>query len=822
MKKLMLFGAVLLCVHATLFSQYSVSGNVSDQDGNPLIGASIVVKETNKGTTSIGNGRYSITNLKSDSYNLVFSFLGYENVVKQIVINSDTKIDVVMSTKSFLADEVIVMATRANEKDPITTTNVSKVQYDKLNVGQDLPILLNMMPSVVTTSDAGGGVGYTSIRIRGTDASRTNVNINGIPFNDAESHSVYWVDIPDIAENVDHIQMQRGVGTSTNGAGAFGASLNLQTTGYRSKPYAEIKSAAGSFNTYKNTVGFGTGLINNHFTFDGRMSIISSDGYIDRASSNLKSYFTTAGYYSNKTIVKFVTFGGQEKTYQAWNGVPSVKLNNDSAGINKYLETMAYWGSVKGDSADKANIANANSNKYNLYRYKNQTDNYWQQHYQFLISHKLNNQLNFNAALHYTHGYGYYEEYKSNAYLSSYLLDNVIIGVDTITSTDLVRQLWLKNDFYGTTYSVNYKNNSTIIIFGGSANQYVGRHQGEVVWAQYMSNGFIAHSWYRSKGVKNDFSNYIKVSQIVTPQIQLFADIQYRKVEYNIAGTDKNLRDISQTHNYDFFNPKVGISLKIDDNNLIYSTLGISNREPTRTNFVDHRPGTPNPLHETLQNIEVGLKSTGNKYVGGVNCYYMNYNNQLVLTGELNEVGDVMLMNVKSSYRAGIEAQGKIIFSKYIDWEANTTFSQNKIKNFNSYIGAFNETGRILENTYITTNIAFSPSVVAANTFTFHPVNNAAVALQSKYVSKQFIDNTTSNDRKLNAYLVNNLILNYTIFLPCVKEITFNVLINNILNTKYITNGWIYRFMGETSVESIDGYFPQAGLNIIAGVSVKF
>jgi iron complex outermembrane recepter protein len=707
---------------------------------------------------------------------------------------------------------------RANEKDPVTQTTIHKSEYEQSNMGQDLPVLIQSQTSVVTTSDAGAGIGYTGIRIRGSDASRTNVTINGVPLNDAESQDVFWVDIPDFAENADNIQIQRGVGTSTNGSGAFGASMNLLSSSLRSTPYAEVKSSAGSFNSFKNSVGVGSGLLKSHLTFDIHASLIKSDGFIDRASSDLKSYYAAGGYYSNKNIIKFITFGGTEKTYQAWNGIPGVKLRNDTAGMHQYILDNYLSG------ADSLNFLNSNPRKYNSFLYDNQTDNYQQNHYQLIYIRQFIEKLSTNLTLYYTKGLGYYEEYKPGQNLADYKMDNLIIGNDTISSTDLIRRLWLNNDFYGGNFTLNYNSRYTNLTAGVNLNQYSGLHYGEVIWARYASNSEIRHEWYNGKGIKNEQTGFIKVDRQFGEKVGVYADIQQRFIHYTITGNDKDLRDISQEHIYSFLNPKAGIRFTNSPDFSIYTSIGLAQKEPTQADYTDIKPGIPEPRPEKLYDWETGIFHRSDKIVLRLNYFLMYYKDQLVLTGALNDVGDPMMMNVDKSYRTGIELEGKILLSRKLTWELNATFSTNKIVNFTNHIIKYDQDWNVSDSSveYGNKMIAYSPAIVAGSNLSFSPFKDFNVRLQSKYVGKQYLDNTQSEERKLNGYFVNNLLISYELPQKVCKKLEFNVLINNIFNAKYESNGWVspYLYMGQEKIW--DGYFPQAGINFLAGITLKF
>ncbi|MFM7486992.1 MAG: TonB-dependent receptor, partial [Cytophagales bacterium] len=547
-----------------------------------------------------------------------------------------------------VTDEVLVTATRAEENSPTTFSNINKGTIEKQNFGQDIPFVLNWTPSLVTTSDAGAGVGYTGLRIRGSDATRINVTINGIPLNDSESQGVFWVNTPDLASSTQSIQVQRGVGTSSNGAGAFGASVNIQTNVLNEKPYADIVNSAGSFNTRRHTIAFGSGLINDRFAFDGRLSQITSDGFIDRGASDLKSYYLAGGYYGKKTLLKAIVFGGREITYQSWNGVPESRLKKDVAGM---LETAAI---AELDSAQTQNLLNSNSRTYNQYTYPNQVDNYRQDHYQLHFSHRINASLTTNAALHYTRGGGYYEEFRLNNKYSDYGLPSVTIGSETFNRSDLVRRRWLDNYFYGVTWSMTYESGILNSILGGGLNKYDGDHFGEIIWSALPMNVTKDYRYYFNNGKKTDFNVFWKNTIALNNQLTAFVDLQYRRIDYQTAGRENRQFDFSIAQDFNFFNPKVGLTYAISSQNQFYASYAIANREPVRDDFVDGA-STRAPKHETLGNLEVGWRKKSDRYSFNVNYYLMNYTNQLVLTGAVNDVGASIRTNVPHSYRTGIE-----------------------------------------------------------------------------------------------------------------------------------------------------------------------
>jgi len=548
-------------------------------------------------------------------------------------------------------NEVQVNALRATDITPVSFTNISNEELEQQNLGQDLPYLLSFTPSVVSTSDSGAGVGYTGFRVRGSDHTRINVTINGIPLNDSESHGVFWVNMPDFASSIENIQIQRGVGTSTNGAGAFGASVNLVTNKLRAKPYASTSNSLGSYGTLKNNVEFGTGLINNRFTVDGRLSRIESDGYIDRASSDLKSLYLSGGYYGDNQSLRLTVFSGKEVTFQAWNGVPLNYLDNDS------LRT------------------------FNIYDYDNEVDNYGQTHYHLNYTKVLKENETFNLGVHYTKGAGYFEQFRRNDDLQDYGLNNVVIGNDSVTTTNLIRRRWLDNDFYGTVFS--YQNNSDKLDYtiGGAWNTYKGAHFGEIIWAQYASNSNIRDRYYDNDATKIDYNIYAKGLYKYNKQLTLFGDIQKRWIEYNFVGLDQNAVELDDQAKFDFLNPKFGFYYDIDKKSDLYASFAVANREPNRSDFVDSSPES-RPTNETLYDTEVGYKHQSKNYSFSANAYYMIYENQLVLTGQINDVGAYTRTNIDYSERMGIELEGIFNINNKLSWAANATFSENKIPFF--------------------------------------------------------------------------------------------------------------------------------------------
>lgn len=795
-------------------AQLSIKGKVVDENGVPLAGANVYLNSTTGVITNL-DGEFTILRLPTNKYKYKITFIGYEPLEGEIELKSDYFQEFKLTISSVMSDEVIVLATKAGNNVPVAYTNVSREELTKNNLGQDIPYLMSITPSLVTTSDAGAGVGYTGFRIRGTDATRINITVNGIPMNDAESHGVWFVNVPDFGSSVENIQIQRGVGTSTNGAGAFGATINMQTNTLNKEAYSQVSSSFGSFKTFKNTVTAGTGLLHDHFAFDLRLSKITSDGYIDRATSDLKSFFISGGYYSKNTIIKTNIFSGKEKTYQSWNGIPKVRLESDTSGMRRYEDHGLYT------HEETQRMMESDPRTYNLYTYKNETDNYQQDHYQLFFSQKLGQKLNVNAAVHYTYGRGYYEQYRTDDDLADYLIPEIIAGTDTISSSDLIRQKWLDNDFYGTTFSLNYSNEHLNFVFGGAWNKYDGRHFGKVLWGQYLGNISDDYEWYRNTGVKTDYTIYSKVNYKILSVANFYVDLQYRKIQHNISGIDDKLRDITQKHSFDFFNPKAGIIVYPGENQEAYFSYSVGHREPNRANFVDADPDGRQPKAEEMHDIEAGYSIIINRMKAGINLYNMNYKDQLILTGEINDVGDALMINADKSYRRGIELFGGIQILKQLRWNLNVTFSQNKIDDFTEYVDNW-DTWSQESFDLGKTDIAFSPEIIANSIIEATVIKNLTISINSQYVGKQYIDNSSSSNRMLDPYLVNNLRFSYTLNPRFIKRAEFQLLINNILNEQYETNAWVYSYLLGGERFEMDGYFPQAGTNFLVGLTFSF
>jgi iron complex outermembrane receptor protein len=728
-------------------------------------------------------------------------------------VQAGTQILIGMERIDLFLQPIEVRALRAGEHAPFAKTNLSKQEIEQINLGQDLPFLLNQTPSVVINSDAGNGVGYTGIYIRGTDATRINMTLNGIPYNDAESQGIYFVDLPDFASSVNSVQIQRGVGTSSNGAGAFGATINFSTNEFNEKAYAEFNNSFGSFNTWKNTIKLGSGLLAGHFTLDARLSRISSDGYIDRASSDLKSFYASAAYLSQRSSLRFNVIWGSEKTFQAWNGIPEAKLDGNLAALKIHYEDNI--GSLYFTPEDSLNLFRSKDRTYNYFTYSNQTDNYIQDHYQLFFNHQFNDYLSLNTAAFLTRGKGYYEEYQPQQIYADYGLPPPVFNGDTVSSTDLIRQRWLDNYFYGLIYSLQYKKNRTQATLGGGWDRYDGKHYGYVIWAQ---NGGIpnGYTYYHEPADKTDFNVYAKVQQQLASHWWLFGDLQYRVVHYSIDGFDDD-PTLFVDNLYHFINPKAGLSYS-DGPWEAYLSYSQASHEPNHDDYEANPNEQPKP--ETLHDWELSLGRKNPRWGWDATGYYMLYHDQLTLTGKINDVGEYTRTNTPQSYRLGIELEG---YAKPLHWfsaEGNLALSQNKVKNYTEYDDNYDNGGQV-SYSYQHTNIAFSPALVAGATLNFWPVREMELSWIHKQVSREYLDNAQKTDRMIAGYAVENLRIIYKFKSNSVRETEIIFQLNNVFNEKYQPNGYTYSYVLNSQLVTENFYFPMAGPNILLAVNIK-
>jgi len=781
MKKITIFLFLFASMLANSQS-FTISGKINDENNEPLTGASVFIKISKKGTSTDFDGKFQL-NVTKGSYIIEASFIGYATASKTVAVTTQNMVvNFNLQPENNVLDEVLVAAVRVKANAPVTHSNLSKEEIAKRNLGQDIPILLNYLPSVVSSSDAGAGVGYTYINVRGSDASRVNVTINGIPYNDAESQGTFWVNMGDFASSTQSLQLQRGVGTSTNGTAAFGASLNILTDAISENSFAEISTSIGSYNTKKHTVKFSTGKINDHIEISGRLSKIYSDGYIDRASTNLKSYFLQASYVDDNTLIKAITFGGKERTYQAWYGIDATQLEENR--------------------------------RQNPYTYENEVDDYQQDHYQFHWNEKLNENWSTNIGLNYTKGQGFFEQFKGDRDASDY--NNLIVD-----GSDVIVRRWLNNKFYVANFNANYKGEDLDVISGFSYSEYSNKHFGEVIWGEDLApTTNIRDQYYDSYSRKNDFSMFSKATFKLTEKLTAYADLQYRKVSYRTNGLTSDRDPINVDETFNFFNPKFGATYTLNDQQHLYFSFAVANKEPNRNDFENGIK-----THENLNDYELGWRLKNKSVTLNTNVYFMQYKNQLVLTGAIDDVGSPVRATSGKSYRLGLEIDADVKISNQFSVRPNIALSDNKNNGLVSSIdGALTNLGK--------TNISFSPSIIAGNAFVFSPSENIQFSFLSKYVGKQYMSNiksAVSNNDVLSSYFTSDLNFTYVIKSESIfKEIVFTGLINNIFNKEYVDRGYYYTYddtwsvPNETTTLDGAGYYPQATRNFLVGVTLKF
>lgn len=792
-----------------VFAQATLNGRVTDEKGAPLIGAAVFISETEQGASTGMDGSYRIESIAPGRYQLEVSYLGYAPFQKSFQVRTgekEVKLDIQLLQNALQIAPLTVKATRAGAATPMTYSTIDEEAIEKLNLGQDVPFVLRWTPSAVVTSDAGAGVGYTGIRIRGTDPTRINVTINGIPLNDAESQGVFWVNLPDLASSTSDIQVQRGVGTSTNGAGAFGATINLNTSKLRAEPYATVNTSYGSFNTRKANLQLGTGLINNRFAFDGRLSRIQSDGYIDRATADLSSYYLSGAYFGNRSSLRLNVFSGHEITYQAWYGVPADNLDD------RELRTFNPAGTEKeGEPHD------------------DEVDNYRQTHYQLLFDHQFSRKLALNLSLHYTQGEGYFEQYKAGESLADYGLPSVVVGSNLITETDLIRRLWLDNDFYGGIYALNYQTDDNRLDFtlGGGYNIYEGGHFGEITWAEFASTSEKDDRYYENDARKTDFNVYGRLNYELFSDFNAYLDLQFRRVGYEFLGFNREGENVEQEISLNFFNPKFGLYYQLDRASNLYASFAVANREPNRNDYVDSTIDS-RPEPETLYNTEAGYRFQGEQAALQANVYYMLYRDQLVLNGEVNDVGAYTRINVENSYRIGLELAGGWQLLPALRLDGNLTLSRNRVEGFTEFVDVYDENFVWLGQepvVYEDTELSFSPAVIAGGgpTLELFPKNDQhglSLNWQTKYVSEQYIDNTSDASNVIDAYTFTDLRLRYELTPSWGKQLAITFLVQNAFDALYETNAWSYRYVFDGNTTLDQGYFPQAGRNYLLGLTI--
>ncbi|REJ84054.1 MAG: TonB-dependent receptor [Bacteroidetes bacterium] len=790
---------IAILLPALCSAQKKITGTVSDAATNKALSdVNIRIGDSNVNITTDSKGKFEIILKDESEIRIHLSHISYES--QQLSINPDmSEVNVRMKIRSYISEEVTISATRNKKHSAFAHDNISSEELQRSNFGQDMPYLLQMTPSLVTTSDAGSGIGYTGMRIRGSDATRVNVTLNGVPVNDAESHQVYWVDLPDLASSVDNIQIQRGVGTSSNGAGAFGASVNILTSKVSPLPYGSIQSSAGSFNTFRNSVGFGSGLLSNRFAIEGRMSKITSDGYIDRASSDLKSFYLSGGYYGSKNSLRAVILSGKEKTYQAWYGVPE-----DSLKTNRTFNPAGLYFNKDGEM------------KY----YDNQVDNYQQDYYQLHYTHSFSNEFSFNSTLHYTRGNGYYEEYQDEDMLSNYGIADVIRGNDTVQYSDFIRQRWLDNDFFGLTLNGNYQSDNFDVHASFSAHQYLGDHFGELIWSEQGVIGTPPQRYYFNDAEKNDMSGYLKFIYRGIENTEILLDLQIRRIDYSFSAPSVSGEMINQESNMTFYNPRLGITYMLSPGKSVYASIAMAGKEPVRDDFINSSPAS-RPGSEKLTDYEAGIRYQRSNLNLNLNLYFMKYKDQLILTGKINDVGEYTRQNVDNSYRSGAEIQVTWQIRSNLALQANASFSRNKIDLFEEFIDDYDEG---IQRTIIhkNTDIAFSPSIISSAMLSWAPVKKVSLDLIGRHVGEQFLDNTNNKNRMLEAYFTSDFRFRYTLNPKWMKELALSCSVNNLFDKLYSSNAYTFSYLYGGQLSTFNYFYPQAGRHVFAGVSFKF
>ena len=828
---------IVMCVFDLSAQFYTLSGNIYDENDKPLEGASVFIRESDHATITDSRGKFVLDSLEAGVNVLVCSHIGYQRIIEYLDLTNDVDIEILMESFSYDLDAVMITSNRIDEDKPFSFSTVRKEELEPNNLGQDLPFLLRYSPSIVVSSDAGAGIGYTGLRIRGSDPTRINVNINGIPVNDAESQSVFWVNMPDFGSSVEDVQIQRGVGTSTSGTGSFGGTIGINTHKIRQKNYVDVNAGVGSFGTKKLTAKLGTGLLNNTFFIDGRISFVNSEGFIDRASSDLRSYYISAGRITDNSTIRLDYFSGNEQTYQAWNGIPQAKFDENQEALSSHYNRnvgLLYHNlpsptTLNTDNQnvystlhvqDSLNLFGSNPDTYNYYTFDEEIDRYQQDHYQLHWGTSNDDYFESNISLHYTRGEGYFEQFKINESLADYRLSNVN---DTLTNTpienaNLVRRKWLKNNFYGAVANFKWNLSEQLNVHWGSAfHVYSGNHLGKIVAWDINSEINPANSYYNNDGSKNDGTTFVKLNYSLE-KLSFFGDLQYRFVSYSVVGRDDDLVVHDFQDNLHFINPKLGLSYMINEENQFYASASAGSREPDRNDYLSVPEGTfPNP--ERMIDYELGLRSRYEKLAFGVNLYYMDYTDQLVVTGELNDVGATLRANVPESYRGGIEAEIGLELIEKIDVYANATFSENKIAIFEEILFDYG-TGEAVINTYEDTDIVLSPNIIGAFGLNYRPLKGLQLGFQSKYVGSQYLDNTSNSERALDAYFISGVTAGYKMKWKSLKNVRFNAQINNLFGAKYASNGYSYTYLINGASTTENFVFPQAGFNWLLGLTV--
>lgn len=808
LRRIIFFAFVALAVTAESSGQHYrgfIKGSVRDTGGYPLAGASVVIEGTGTGVATDNDGNYMLRGLRDGSYSLRITFTGYEPFDTTVLLNGTAVADAVMREALYVTEGVIVRSSRAGSRTPMAHTTLEASELRKNDMTRDMPFLLSLTPSVVETSDAGNGIGYTSLRIRGTDASRINVTLDGIPLNDSESQLVFWVDLPDLASSTGSIQVQRGVGTSTNGAGAFGASVNISTMTPPDEPGAAAELAAGSFSTFRAAAKAWTGVLGERFNMMVRASQISSDGYIDKSASDISSAMITGIWSAPSDRLRFNFITGNERTGISWWGVPEEMLS-----VNRRYNPAGEYTDSNGD----------------LQYYDDETDNYKQNHYHLLYTHLFSSKVSLNAALHLTTGTGYYEEQKSDRDPAEYGLDGLTDNGVEVTETDLVQRKWLDNNFYGAVWSLVRPGAVAEWTLGGAVSRYDGDHFGNIIWMEYPGSVTPGYEWYRNNGLKDEFNVYGKINARITGSISGFADLQYRQIGYRFDGPDDDMKDLTASHMFRFVNPKTGLFWSDGSGSDAFLSVSVAHREPSRSDFKEAAgddDATPRP--ERLTDLEGGYSFRNGQVALGINLYYMHYSDQLVPTGQISNTGYPVMTNVPESFRTGMELSGSYSPATVVSLKANLTLSRSRIKDFRNYYFNYNTSDwseDYLWSDLGDVDIAYSPRITGSAEIELNPHKNLGLRLTGKYVGKQYFDNTMSEERTINPYFVSNISAGYEIHLKGVEELMLRLTVNNLFNTMYENNAYGGMWTEDGDEKTWAYFFPQAGVNFTAGVSVTF
>lgn len=790
-----LFCAAAMITLGSVSAQVRLTGHVVDKAGEGLAFAQASVGDVPFRAQTDAQGVFTLSGLRPGPTRFRIALVGYVSADTIIVLvdGENTLYFALREEGRFLGD-VEVSAVRAGDRAPFAKSVMTKEDIARVNTGVDLPYVLGLQPNTVSTSDGGTGIGYTYMRIRGTDGTRTNITLNGVPFNDAESQGSFLVNLPDIATSAEDIEVQRGVGTSTNGPAAFGASVNLRTTSVKRDAWGQAAVSGGSFNTQRYSISAGTGLLQDRFSFDMRLSSITSDGYVDRASSDLKSYFLQGAWVGAKRSLRFITFRGKEVTYQAWGGVPKEVIDTDRT--------------------------------FNPYTYANEVDNYDQSHYQLLFDQKLGANATLNLTFFRVNGAGYFEQYREGDDLSTYGISPAVINGDTVTTTDIIRRRWLDNTLTGANASVQLKTGAHRLVVGGSYSDYRGHHFGEVIWAKYAGDLDIRDRYYDDDARKTDANAFAKLTFAVNGKVDVFGDAQVRRVEYNFLGYDNELANADQRVENTFFNPKAGLLWRVHEGGKAYASIAVANREPNREDLVESTPKN-RARSERLVDYELGYERRSGRAAYGINGYFMNYQDQLVLTGELNDVGAALRTNVPKSCRAGVELSGAFQLTKRLVGKGNLAFSRNKVLAFTEFVDDWDNGGQQAFDLG-ERDLSFSPDIVGGGELGYRfwegaAKGNATMTWVTKYVSDQYLDNTSNPDRMLDAYLVHDLRFTATLLmLKGVRSLDINLTLRNVFGELYESNGWSYAYLSEGRRQSMVGLYPQAPLNLLGGITLAF